>query len=154
MLDADLGDSAIEWNGTRYKTILKTKDTGGAMSIVDSVSQPGSGPPRHVHHDADEVFVTLTGDAEFWLDGERLHCGPGQSVFVAKGKNHTFRIVSDVPSRHLIILTPGGFEDFFEEMAAGQFAIPADMARIMEVAARYQLEFTGPPLAEREGEEG
>ena len=154
MLDADLGEGAIEWNGTGYKTILSTKDTGGAMSIVDSVSQAGSGPPRHVHHDADEVFVTLTGDAAFWLEGKRVHCGPGQSIFVPRGMEHTFRIVSDVPCRHLIILTPGGFEGFFQEMAAGQYAIPADMAKIVEIAERYHLTFTGPPLAEDEGDEG
>lgn len=26
----------LEWLGVTYKTILSTKDTGGAMSIVDS----------------------------------------------------------------------------------------------------------------------
>ena len=46
-------DGAIEWNGVAYKTILATEDTGGAMSIVDSVSPPMSGPPRHIHHKED-----------------------------------------------------------------------------------------------------
>lgn len=151
MTDADLGAGTVDWLGTRYKTILSPEETGGAMSIVDSVSPPGSGPPRHIHHDADEAFVTLSGDVEFWLEGARFHSGPGQSVFVPRGADHTFRIVSDVPSRHLIILTPGGFEGFFKDMADGRFAIPGDMARIVEIAARYQLEFTGPPLGAEEG---
>ena len=44
------------------------------------------------------------------------------------------------------ILTPGGFEGFFYEMAEGRFTIPDDMAAITDIAARYHLTFTGPPL--------
>lgn len=146
MKDQILGPDAIEWQGTHYKTILATEETDGAMSVVDSVSPPNSGPPRHVHHDADETFILLTGDVEFWLEGETFTRSPGQTVFVPRGKEHTFRIVSDRPSRHLVILTPGGFEGFFTEMAAGRFRIPEDMPAIVESAARFNLTFTGPPL--------
>ena len=141
-----LGADAIEWLGVHYKTILKTTDSGGAMSVVDSVSPPESGPPRHVHHDADETFVVLTGDILFWLEGEQCVRGPGQTMFVPRGKEHTFRVVSDTPCRHLVILTPGGFEGFFNEMAANSYRIPEDMPAIAECAARYRLSFTGPPL--------
>ena len=147
MKDTILGPEAVEWLGVHYRTILTTADTGGAMSITDSVSPPGSGPPRHIHHDADETFVLLTGDSEFWLEGERVTRGPGQTVFVPRGKEHTFRVVSDIPARHLVILTPGGFEGFFAEMAAGQFRSPEDMAEITRIAAGYDLTFTGPPLS-------
>lgn len=143
-----LGPGAIEWLGVHYRTILTTAASGGAMSIVDSVSPPRSGPPRHAHHDADETFVLLSGDTEFWLEGERFICGPGTSVFVPRGKEHTFRVVSDVPGRHLVIMTPGGFEGFFAEMAAGQFRIPEDMPAIEASAGRHQLTFTGPPLTD------
>jgi quercetin dioxygenase-like cupin family protein len=141
-----LGKGAIEWQGVQYKTILTTDATGGAMSITDTVSPPNSGPPRHVHHDADETFVLLTGETEFWLDGETFIRGPGETVFVPRGKQHTFRVIGELPSRHLIILTPGGFEGFFTEMAAGQFRIPEDMEAINSIASRYDLDFTGPPL--------
>lgn len=141
-----LGTGAATWQGTHYRTILKTEDTGGALSIVDSVSQPGSGPPRHVHHDADETFVMLSGECQFWLDGETRFCEPGETMFVPRGTEHTFRVIGNRPSRHLIVLTPGGFEGFFEKMAEGQFAIPQDMAAITEIARRFHLEFSGPPL--------
>ncbi|MGR3714591.1 MAG: cupin domain-containing protein [Shimia sp.] len=146
MKDTLLGPDAMEWLGVRYRTILSAKDTGGAISVTDSVSPSGSGPTRHIHHDANEIFVMLTGDSEFWLEGDRFTRGPGQTVFVPRGKEHTFRIVSDVPARHLVILTPGGFENFFSEMANGKFRIPEDMPKIEAIAARYKLTFTGPPL--------
>jgi hypothetical protein len=65
---------------------------------------------------------------------------------VPRGREHTFRVAGVSPARHLIILTPGGFEGFFADMAAGQFRIPEDMDAILESAARHDLRFTGPPL--------
>ena len=146
MTDLSLEPGTVTWLGVDYRTILTTQDTGGALSITDSVSPPGSGPPRHVHHDADEAFVVLTGDVEFWLEGERFTRGPGQTAFIPRGKEHTFRIVSDIACRHLLVLTPGGFEGFFGEMAAGRFQIPRDMAQINTSAEKFHLTFTGPPL--------
>jgi mannose-6-phosphate isomerase-like protein (cupin superfamily) len=106
----------------------------------------GSGPPRHVHEKEDETFVILSGTCKIWIDGEETLAGPGQSVFIPRGTNHTFKVVGTEPSRHLVILTPGGFEEFFVEMAAGNFQIPADMPAIEEAARRHNLVFTGPPL--------
>jgi mannose-6-phosphate isomerase-like protein (cupin superfamily) len=106
----------------------------------------GSGPPRHVHEKEDETFVILSGTCKIWIDGEETLAGPGQSVFIPRGTNHTFKVVGTEPSRHLVILTPGGFEEFFVEMAAGNFQIPADMPAIAEAAKRHNLVFTGPPL--------
>lgn len=148
MKDKALGPGSVEWLGTLYRTTLTTDETGGAMSVTDSVSPPGSGPPRHVHHDADEAFVMLSGDAEFWLAGERFIRGPGETAFIPRGTEHTFRVVGNAPSRHLIILTPGGFEAFFAEMAAEQFRIPQDLPAIEASAARHNLTFTGPPLGD------
>lgn len=116
------------------------------MSIVDSLSPAGSGPPRHVHEAEDEVFVVLSGRCEFWLAGKSFIRGPGEAAFIPRGVEHTFRIPGTEPCRHLVILTPGGFENFFAEMSRGQFRIPEDMKEITESATRHHLKFTGPPL--------
>jgi quercetin dioxygenase-like cupin family protein len=139
-------DGAIDWQGTKYKTMLSSDASGGHISVTDSVSPPQSGPPRHIHHDADETFMLITGQIGFWLDGKTQVCGSGSSFFIPRGTPHTFLVLSDTPSRHLVIMTPGGFEGFFAEMAAGQFAIPDDMPLIEESAARFKLSFVGPPL--------
>lgn len=85
-------------------------------------------------------------DVQFWLEGETFTRGPGQAVFVPRGKEHTFRIVGGEPFRSIVIPTPGGFEGFFREMAEGRFRIPEDMPTVVESAARFQLTFAGPPL--------
>lgn len=147
-MNALTGPGAVEWLGVSYRTILKPEETDGAMSIVDSLSPAGSGPPRHVHEREDETFVLLSGACEFWLEGETFIRRAGETVFVPRGREHTFRVTGDAPCRHLVILTPGGFEGFFADMAAGQFGIPEDMAAISEAAARHNLRFTGPPLGQ------
>ena len=146
MLDELSGPNVHEWLGVRYKTILSPDESGGAMSIVDSESPAGSGPPRHVHAREDEVFVVLTGECEFWLEGQTFRKGPGEAAFIPRGQEHTFRVVGDKASRHLVILTPGGFEGFFADMARGGFRIPEDMEQVGASAARHNLRFTGPPL--------
>ena len=140
-----LGSDAIEWLGVSYRTVRSSEATNGTMSITDSVSPAGSGPPRHVHHKEDEAFVILTGECEFWVAGETFIRGEGGSAFVPRGTEHTFRVVGRQPSRHLAFM-PGGFEGFFVEMARERYRIPEDMAKINECAARYNLSFTGPPL--------
>ena len=70
----------------------------------------------------------------------------GETVFVPRGVEHTYRVIGDKPCRHLVILTPGGFEGFFYDMARQQCRIPEDMAAIEQSAARFNLRFTGPPL--------
>ena len=125
-----LAADAIDWGGTKYKTILTKEDSSGAMSIVDSISPVNSGPPRHIHDNEDEIFVLLSGVCEFWLEGDLFTRSAGETVFVPRGKEHTFRVIGDEPCRHLVILTPGGFEGFFEEMASQQCRIPEDMPQI------------------------
>lgn len=139
-------DGAIEWLGVQYKTILSPEQTGGAMSIVDSWSPAGSGPPRHVHKNEDETFVILTGSCKFCMAGDVFTAGAGESVFIPRGREHTFKVTDDGPCRHLVILTPGGFEAFFADMAAGQCRIPEDLPAIEASAKRHNMAFTGPPL--------
>lgn len=146
MTDFTIDDTTLHWRGVLYKNLLPREATGGAISVVDSLSPVGSGPPQHVHEAEDETFLVLSGRCTFWLEGETFEKGPGSAVFVPRGSAHTFQIIGDQPSRHLEILTPGGFENFFTEMAEGQFEIPADLAAIEAAGKRHNLRFTGPPL--------
>jgi quercetin dioxygenase-like cupin family protein len=134
----------VHWLGVGYSTVLSAEATGEKLSIVYSESPEVSGPPRHIHHREDEAFVILEGVGRFWMAGATFEYGPGDTVFVPRGIEHTFRALT--PFRHFVIFTPGGFEHFFDEMASKQFRIPDDMDAVNEAAARHNLSFTGPPL--------
>lgn len=83
-------DGALDWLGTKYRTLLTRDASGGNVSVTDSVSPPQSGPPRHVHYDADETFVIITGEVGFWLNGQTVVCGPGSSFFIPRVRRIPF----------------------------------------------------------------
>jgi len=143
-LDQDSGTTRVHWAGTDYAISLRADGSGGTLGIFEATVPAGEGPPPHIHHAEDEVVHVLEGLYEFWMEGETFTRGPGETVFIPRGKRHTFRVKGDGPGRNLTVVTPGGFEAFFIDMAAEDLQIPRDMAHIFEVAARYSLEFTGP----------
>lgn len=145
-MDQRTTPNQVEWLGTRYRTLLSASQTGAHLSIFESLDQPGYGPPRHLHKAEDETFYILAGEVEFWQEGRTSHHGPGEVVFIERGREHTFRIIGEMPARMVTVMTPGGFDGFFAEMADGQYRIPQDMAQIAAIGAKYNLEFTGPPL--------
>jgi mannose-6-phosphate isomerase-like protein (cupin superfamily) len=136
----------VSWQGSTYKVLLTAGMSGGQMGILEAVVAPDFGPPRHVHRREDETFYILSGEAIFWLDGETRTVGPGDVVFGPRGKPHTYQVIGPNPARWITILTPGGTEAFFVEMAAGNYRFPQDIAEVTRIAARYDLEFVGPPL--------
>lgn len=136
------------WNGTTYRTLLSTAETGGAMSIVHGVAGPLEGPPTHVHTGEDETFLVLSGEIDFDLAGTRFRRGPMETAFVPRGTPHSFRTGPD-GAVCITVLTPGGFEGFFAEMAAGAFELPRDVSAVSAIAARYKSQITGPGLAQR-----
>ena len=140
--------TAHYWNGTLYQTILSTADTGGAMSITYGEAAPFTGPPAHVHAHEDEVFVVLDGEITFEVAGGSLSRGPMGTAFVPRGVPHSF-MTGPSGARSITVLTPGGFEGFFAEMAKGKFQMPQDLGTVAAIAARYGSNFVGPGIAQK-----
>lgn len=135
-----------QWMGTTYTVLLSEPETGGAFALVDSVTEAGYGPPRHVHENEDEAFFILSGDVEFWTRDGTVLKGPGEAAFMPRGVEHAFRVAGEQPARMLTMLTPGGFEAYFLEMGRNGYRIPEDMVAVAGSAAGYGVTFTGPPL--------
>jgi quercetin dioxygenase-like cupin family protein len=145
MKDMNDDRAPFRWADTIYVPVITSAETGGVMSMTDCLTPAGSGPPRHVHEGEDETFVVLDDKIDFWMqDRDIVTKGPGEVIFAPRGIPHTFR--TRVPSRHLVIMTPGGFERFFREMAEADPVLPRDAALVAGIAARYRGTFTGPPL--------
>jgi quercetin dioxygenase-like cupin family protein len=100
------------------KVLLRSEESAGAVGVVESHVPPGwEGPPLH-HHPFDEGFYVLEGELTFQLGEELRSATPGDFVFAPADAVHTFANLSDAPARYLIVITPGGFERYFERMAA------------------------------------
>lgn len=118
--------------------------TGGAFGLIDHLSMPpGFASPYHTHHLEDEAFYVLEGRVAFVCDGEWMTGGPGTYVFGPRGLAHGFTVIGDAPARMLLLCSPGGFEQFLLDLS-GPVPAPPDMAKLMAVAAAYQVDLHGP----------
>jgi mannose-6-phosphate isomerase-like protein (cupin superfamily) len=126
---------------------------GDAFSLVEHTLPPrGLGAPVHTHANEDELSFVLEGRLGAQLGDTVVEAGPGELVRKPRGQAHTFWNAGDEPLRFLEIISPGGFENYFRELAPVLAA--GDHAGVQEIAARYELEIdfaTIPALAERYG---
>jgi len=138
----------LELFGVQIRILMPAAAMEGGLSVFEDRNEPGAGPPLHVHHDAEEVFHILDGDYRFQCGEEVIEAGRGDVVVVPRGTPHTYLNVGVGAGRLLAAMRPGGFEGFFREVAACKLQPPGDMAAIVEIGARYRIEFLGPnPLA-------
>jgi len=112
-------------------------DTNGRFAVMEFRSKPGSEPPMHFHENEDEFFFVLEGQMRVTVNGVDRVLGPGESAMVKRGTPHTFRILTP-ESRLITIVSPGGFEEFFRELAGDT---PPSFERLAETAARHGSRF-------------
>jgi quercetin dioxygenase-like cupin family protein len=133
---------------------VTSDQTGGAYSLFEVVSQPGSEAPPHVQHREDEAFYVLEGDYEFLVEDRTLRMPAGSLLYVPKGKLHAHKTVGESMGRMLVSQTPGGVhERFFEEVGEEaperrELRVPArpeNLARTKKIAAGYGIEIPLPP---------
>jgi len=121
------------------------RDTGNVLSVVESHDVPGGGPPPHIHQREDETFQVLEGDYEFMIGGKTILARPGTTLFAPRGIAHTYRYVGKAPGKLMVVLTPSGFEKFFEEVGALSPQQQQDIPRVLEIAKQFGLEILPPP---------
>jgi quercetin dioxygenase-like cupin family protein len=126
-------------------TILRAtgQTTNGAFGLVEQVLPPGFASPYHTHQLEDEAFYVLEGEMAFVIDGQWTQARAGTFLFGPRNIPHGFKVLGDQPARLLLLCAPGGFEQFVLDMSEPAPA-PPDMARLMAVAAKYQIDIHGP----------
>jgi quercetin dioxygenase-like cupin family protein len=120
---------------------LHGRDTGGMLSVVESIDPPGGGPPPHIHHREDETFQVLEGEFEFSVGDKKIMAKQGATIFAPRGIVHTYRYLGQTPGKLMCTITPAGFEEFFEEVGAMSPQQQQNIPRVMEIAKKFGLEF-------------
>ncbi len=136
-------------------------ETGGSYSVVEHPLEPGAmAAPPHTHADVDEVSFVIEGEVGVMIGDEEFTAGPGAYVIKPRGLPHTFWNAGTEKARILEIISPAGFEAYFEELSGVLSSTPPgeppDFDRITEVAGRYGVTFhmeRMPGLMERHGVE-
>lgn len=122
-----------------------TRQTNGAMTVLEFRVAPGSGPAQHTHLREDELWWVLEAEFRFRAGDEEWRAGAGGMAFGPRGLPHAFQNVGKTPGRLLVVTTPSGLERFFEQSAA-QLTPPVPVEELAAVAEAGWLQFTGPPL--------
>jgi mannose-6-phosphate isomerase-like protein (cupin superfamily) len=121
--------------------MLDGTEADGRFSLVEHpMSARALAAPLHRHTREDEYSYVLGGQVGALLGGEVLIAGPGDLVFKPRNHWHTFWNAGDKPARVLEIISPAGFEHFFEELVEMGGATSAEPEALRDLCARYELE--------------
>jgi mannose-6-phosphate isomerase-like protein (cupin superfamily) len=127
-------------------------ESGGDFSLVEHPIPPRTlVAPLHLHEREDEYSYVLEGRMGALLGDDVVFAEPGDLVFKPRNQWHTFWNAGDTPCRILEIISPAGFEHFFnelgEQMAAVQAVSVAGIRDVSGLAARYGHYFQPESIA-------
>lgn len=126
----DFGGLGVAWK-------IDAAASGGRFSVVHHPLAPHAlAAPLHFHHREDEYSYVLKGRLGALLGDDAVTAEAGTWVFKPRGQWHTFWNAGAEPCEIIEVISPGGFEDYFREVAAAW----GDLARFAEINQRYGLE--------------
>jgi quercetin dioxygenase-like cupin family protein len=102
--------------GGLLTTRMAGRDSNGSIGVVEERAVRGYATPPHVHGREDETLYVIDGELEYTVDGVTGVAATGDAVFLPRGLGHHFRVLS-AEAHFLVIITPGGFEEFFEQVS-------------------------------------
>lgn len=145
---------ALWFLGGLYDVRISSKESGGQVTVMEFTIPAGLpfGAPPHIHHDADETVYVAEGTARFHIDDQTVEAGTGAVLHFPKGTPEWFENPGSGPLRLVVTYTPGGIDELFSEVGepAPTRTVPPpptsepDVAHLVEVASRYNLEIRPP----------
>jgi mannose-6-phosphate isomerase-like protein (cupin superfamily) len=137
--------------GVRF--MIDGSESDERFSLVEHPMSPRAlAAPLHRHNREDEYTFVLEGSVGALLGDEVVVAKPGDLVYKPRGQWHTFWNAGDTTARILEIISPAGFEGFFEDLDALGGAVQAPPEALAALCARYDLDMqpeTVPGLLER-----
>ena len=132
--------------GLSLRVCVPPETTDGALTSIETINEPGFGPPLHRHRET-EVFYVLEGRYLFEVDGKQFTADMGDVVTAPGGCAHTFVNITSAPARQLIQIIPGldavaFFRGLGDVMRDGKL----DQDALNAFGKAWQVEFLGPPL--------
>jgi quercetin dioxygenase-like cupin family protein len=142
-----LPDQAHRLDLGNFEALVLATDaqTSSEFTLLQVEGEPPEfGPPLHLHRDTAEAFYVLEGEYLMYVDDRQQLCPPGTFVYVPRNTPHTFKVVSALPGRKLVLFSPAAMLGYFEELAAAEMAGTVTPAVLDAIAARNNVEMLGP----------
>lgn len=107
-----------QWRaGVETRMLVSAKNGAAQLCMFEQWVAPGTGAPTH-SHPVEEVLTVCEGEAEMWLDQERLLVRAGQSLIIPAWCLHGFRNSGAVTLHVHAVLASPIFEATFEGASA------------------------------------
>lgn len=131
------------WNvfGVAITGKILSEDTDGAYSVIMTETPPKEGPPKHVHKHEDELFYVLKGTYEFYCGDTTIVAKKGDMVRLPRGIPHHFKNTDSITGITMNTITPGGFENFFDDIAAIARKRKPNRQEVDSIAKNYGMTF-------------
>ena len=105
----------FELGPTRLVVVAATPEA----TVLAGELQPGGGSGWHAHSREDETLIVTHGSLVV-DDGERRELAAGDAHVLPRGRRHAFANESDGVVRLYFVCAPGGLEEFFRALVAGE----------------------------------
>jgi quercetin dioxygenase-like cupin family protein len=104
-----------QWRpGVETRMVVSAGNGAAQLCIFEQWVAPGLGAPTH-SHPVEEVLTVRAGEAEMWIDEQRVTVSAGQSLIVPAGRMHGFRNSGSATLHiHAVLASP-----IFEQMPEG-----------------------------------
>jgi mannose-6-phosphate isomerase-like protein (cupin superfamily) len=80
-----------QWRpGVETRMLVSASNGAAQLCIFEQWVAPGVGAPTH-SHPVEEVLTVREGEAEMWIDEQRVIVSAGQSLIVPARRQHGFR---------------------------------------------------------------
>lgn len=133
----DLGTIGVDFK-------LWGEHTGGAVSVVEHPFPVGALVSPHLHTREDEYSIVTEGEIGFRSGDREAVLGPGGYITKPRGEMHAMWNAGGVPARMIEIISPAGFENFFQELSDLVKSGPPERSQIAVLAETYGLQFGQP----------
>jgi mannose-6-phosphate isomerase-like protein (cupin superfamily) len=76
--------------GVQTRMLISAVNGSAQLCMFEQRIAPDTGAPTH-RHSVEEVLTVREGEAEMWIEDERVTVRSGQSLIVPAGRRHGFR---------------------------------------------------------------
>ena len=136
--------------GESFTYKLTGDESGGALDFLVATIGSHIGPPLHVHHTQDELFLFTKGRYKVQIGDDTSICESGDFAYIPAGTPHAFVNLSSEPGELLAVFVPGGTDKFFEEFGPMMASGPPDEEKIVALMEKHGMSLLGPPLSPEE----
>jgi mannose-6-phosphate isomerase-like protein (cupin superfamily) len=92
--------------GVETRMLVSARTGAAQLCIFEQWVAPGNGAPTH-SHPVEEVLTVREGEAEMWIEDQRVIVSAGQSLTVPAGRMHGFRNSGSVTLHlHAVLASP------------------------------------------------